>query len=1412
MNKKIAENQEFFSGGVQFTGRIIKYISEELAKSKDPDNLCNNLVNALYLNYINSINNKNNKNNINKVKKIIENNMKEICAFDTGEKNLYLKYSEVFIILRNIQKITEKDLKGYDFDFINLLKLIKKVEINDLSLIYYHIEDTLKMLDEFVGNSIKNKIKYFDYYFLIIIKKLIKNVLDYIETNSKYNLIFDFKLDDEEELINKNILRKEIAKINLVLQLDKFNLKNIFIYLPNELIEYLNSIKILLESNDIKDLYGHFKLLNKLLNGELNITQLFPFNQILLEKLKKNNTRIRMFKIIFLVYKLIENKIDFEFGYNTDIIKFNFKIREIENFKNILININLNKDFYFTNSKILFKKDSELTKIIETSESIEEQEKISITNWFYIICLNIIDNKIQINEENKKIYKQKILDIVDNVTENNINNVDEITEELEKEIKAQNRVYTLTKLVSERERNFYKGDDNLIIIIWFLILYYDKEKLDSITPSFCLPFEKELLMGVKEMYENIEIKYIQKIVNFTKNMLELKSVNYNRVYGSHKTFLYQIQAGFFNSLLIKDKDKNDYYNQIRDEIEWYNKFDSPFINFWSIDKSILCLNNENQNLQNYIENIQEGEKYKNKLMQLIITINDFKFSENERNKEKLINLLRSKLNNPTKEVYEACKENIDNFLKNSNNKSSENKIIRFPGTKSNEFEEKNEIVICLKILKTYSLQHKKLSNIFKNTKDILTEIFQLDKEIEVISDILGKYALEKGQYLHIYKNQVMGIIRAFILFNIINIGKSKNNVEKIFMKFLNLTEIINDQIGGRGNKYFNENLFKWTKNQIETDLQEYLLIPKFEPKDFLYLFLITYTEEKDNNQITKINKGFLFQNLKNKELENILFRSLKPFSEQNLNEKEKNEFQIYAEKIARSLLQNILPEKCDSNFSDLSYFALLSKIEDEKKILLSQIYDLRTNNKKDDNLEMKLEIIEGILKCFSLATTYENNISNYKLNYDDIYFFKNKNWENNLMSRYPGMLYWLTNNYSFYNDLIIKKDINVNDCFIAKDDQISFWYFQIRVFSNIRNFEYKCYDQKIIKINNQDYNVGKQLEGDYGDNSLKKEIEEYIKENITNLLKKDEPININWINLVLNKIPQDLNIVNKKVRHFYEFFANLLADSNGYQKKLKNKIIIEYIKKVFDLIFKNKIEEFFKMDLNSNDELIKLINKPQDEIIEKIKERNQKDLLEKRIKKNIKTTNERLEYLKKSMPGIVDKLNNIVDEKTQEYHNNYIKKKNELLDNAKKNIEKYFEKVKDNILNCLKIIKADTLQNQRLLKEKIDELDNLLQNNNYFNYLPEKDIICYKITINTHLKSDSKFEIKIKNKNNKMEVIEFDNASKEIYLQSSLFNEKDISHYLIFQKDTLEYIFFRIIFFRKIVFRKMFFEKLFSYN
>ena len=1029
MNNKIMEKQDFFSGDVEFTGRIIKNIGKEISKSKDENDLCKHLVDAFYLNYINSVNNKNDINNIIEVKKIIKNNLQKICNFDTGEKDIYLKYSEILKILRNIQLISKKKIKEYDFNFLDFLNLLQQVEIGDLNLIYYYINETIKFLDDFVGDSFKNKINYFNYYNLEIIKKLIKNILDYVDNNKKYNIL-DYTLADKEELICKSILTKEIAKFNLVLMLEssfkQFKLSDSYIYLSKELLEYIGSIEILLKNNDIKDLCSNLKIINKIINLEININyfiQLFPFNQIILEKKDNNNKKIRMFKIIYLIYKIIEKKIDFKFEYDCDIIKFDFKKEDKKSFKNLFIQINLSKDFYIENCKLLIKNESEEMKIIDTTENLDNndnEEIINVTNWFYVICLKILENRIEINN------KSRILYIISDISNNKKRIIDEITEEYKKEIKEDNRTYRITKLISNPKNNLDIKEDNLIIKIWYLILFYEEEKLKLITPSFCLPFEKELLYGIKNIYLNIDIKNINKILSFTKKFIKLKFGIKDILYGNSNSFLYKIQSGFFDYSYIENKDKKDYCIQFENEIKWYKQISSPFDKFWSSEKSIQSLQNQYFNIKEYVEDIDKAEEYRNKINELIVIVNNYEFEgkeENKKNIKKIINLIQSKLTNPTKEVYETCQKNIDNYFKNLKEELSENQIL-FPFDINNDYNynKDDDYVICLNILKIYSLQYKKLSDIFEKPNNILSEIFKLDKEIDCIIDILGKYVLENREYINLLKNQIMGILRSFILYKIIKYGKKKEKIESLFKIFLKLPELINAQIGGNINEYFNENILKFIKINNKLNIDDYLIIPNFEAKDFLYLFLIINKEEKNGEFRYILSKGFLFKDFKNEEIKSILLRTLNKYDEQDLNNKEKKEFKKYTELMGRSLFQAILPEKCDENFDGLSYKDLAIKLENELNELKNKnLKETNENKNPYDNESINEKIIENILNCFTLATVYEDNYKKIQFTYEDIDFFKKENWKNELMSKYPGMTFWLLKNYSIYKDLMKKK-------------------------------------------------------------------------------------------------------------------------------------------------------------------------------------------------------------------------------------------------------------------------------------------------------------------------------------------------------------------------------------------------------
>ena len=1362
MNKKILLNQEFFSGGVEFTGRTIKYIGEELAKSENENDLCFHLVNAFYLNYLNSINNKNDINNILEVKKIIKENLQNSnINFDTGENDIFIKYPEIFKILNNIQNVAKKINSKYDFNFINFIELIKKVEISDLSSVNSYIDETLKMMDIFIGESIQKKIKYFNCYNLIIIQKLIRNVLDYVDRNAKNNLI-DFTLNDEEELINKNILTKEISKFNLVYRLEseikKYKLTESFIYLPDELLEYIISIKKLLESNDIKELYNNLEIINQNMNHNILLTKLFPFNSILSEKRENNNKRIRIYKIIYLIYKLIENKVNFQFSYgnNKDILEFNFEEKDKSTFNNLYIIIHLSNDFYFENSQILTKNAKVKEKLIEIKENTEEEKKLNESNLFYITCLKILNEKNNINIGVKISY------IIKSISENNNIIIDKMTVEFQKEIKENNRIYSLEKLLSSKSKDLNIEENNLIMKIWFLILFYDLDKLKIIKPFFCLPFEKELLEGMKYIYENIDINSVSKIISFTKDLINNKIEKSNFSYGNSNSFLYQIQSGLLNYLFIENKNKKDYYIKIRNEMNYYYQYKHKYPQFYTfcIEKSVKLLEDTYFKLKKDVEEQDLFEKYKNKLNELITKVQNTNFEGNENNKEKLIQFIESKLINPTQKDYENCKKIIDNYLENLN-ELAEDQII-FPFDKSNDYDRKDVYVICLNILKNYSIYHKKLTKIFTKSKNILSDIFQLDLEIEIISNILSKYILENGENIQIYEKKVMGIIRGVVLYNIIKICNSEEkDIKLLFKIFIKLPEIINDQTGGNGNKYFNINILNWIKT-TNNDI-DYLIFPKFEPNDFLYLFLIAI-EEKENPQIFK---GIAFQNSKSKKLDSLLYYFYKEQESEFKNLGYKNDFINYISIIGLSLLKIILPEQYDENIKNFSLIEFKTKLQEEEKKLNKKIKELKNAKKSYDIEEISKDIIKLILNCYSLIETYEENYSETQFTYGDIDFFKNKIWNIELMSKYPGMTFWLVKYYnSFYSnliDLISKKEQN----FISEENQISFWYFKIRVISNISNFKFNCYVQKVDNILKNKNNV-----------------ENYIKNKIKFLIENNKPININWMNLVLNYIPPELKIINKNLRHFYDFFSLLLADSNGNEKDYKNEIILEYIINVLDLIFENKIEDFFNKSINnSNDELIRLINKPEDELIQKIKERNYQYLFESRINHNTNNTLKILYYIKKDLPNVIKDINIIVNEKTKEYHAYYLKEGAKLLKNEIINIEINLEKTKNDIIKCLSIIKNKELQEQGILESSINKFEKLIKNKfHYFNLSSKKEVIYYKLKINVELKNRKKYIIHIKNRCNKYEKIEFNYNSKNIYLQATIFNPDDIQDFFIFMK------------------------------
>lgn len=185
--------------------------------------------------------------------------------------------------------------------------------------------------------------------------------------------------------------------------------------------------------------------------------------------------------------------------------------------------------------------------IFEIKEFINEEQIIHKTNLFYNFCLNILSKNISIKE------KSDLTNILNSISDKNNIIIDKVTKKFIEEIKENNRTYSINKLILKQKQDFNKKEDNIIMKIWHLILFYDEDKLKQIIPYFCLPFEKELLQGIKYIYENIDINSINKIISFTKDIINNKIDDTQFSFGNSNTFLFSAHSGFLNYSDIESK-------------------------------------------------------------------------------------------------------------------------------------------------------------------------------------------------------------------------------------------------------------------------------------------------------------------------------------------------------------------------------------------------------------------------------------------------------------------------------------------------------------------------------------------------------------------------------------------------------------------------------------------------------------------------------------------------------------------------------------------------------------------------------------------------------------------------------------------------------------------------------------------
>ena len=532
-------------------------------------------------------------------------------------------------------------------------------------------------------------------------------------------------------------------------------------------------------------------------------------------------------------------------------------------------------------------------------------------------------------------------------------------------------------------------------------------------------------------------------------------------------------------------------------------------------------------------------------------------------------------------------------------------------------------------------------------------------------------------------------------------------------------------------------------------------LPEFYAFDAFFFFYQydSYNDFKLNNIFNEIQFGYIG------DKNNIAKKIVSEYkNDKNIYENMVDLSKEIVKQIYNKITGKVLDEK---NNPDISKF-LIDEVE---------VY------KKQDDIISK-ELLKSIVQAFMFIENFQNKIfynqysKKYQFKLDDFYslldnkkrllncanIFKKekelKESDKNKILFPPSLLFYLNNNQKFVDELF--NYINNSDNSIIKDlnsekkeniNYVPFWLF---IFRNISSLNY-------IQYNRQDINTN------ITDNIISR-----IKNKLSDCLKNKKPLNFRWLNILLENI--SFEILEPVIHYFYYFFNSLIMNLNISEENLKDFIIKEiekYIFEVIDSLFNDKINMTLNQDIYDD----------QNELV-------------------LKFTKNPCSYLKEKLKVYIDdqfKENMIINGITiQEFNNNFIlnleeissilitniKRKNEeLLKNELQKVNENIIKKNEKILyalisKCLNIEKEENFIFLQITKEESDIFKNLINySNNYKRYNRRLDK--YKLVI-IH------YEFNTKNFNNyslffKNKKIELDNKRSEF----SLITNQDLSTFNI---------------------------------
>ena len=1293
--KKSRENTDLIAGNIPFTSRNLCFISNDFHHSFKKNKIkIESWIQSIFENYywrsfINYSKDKRNEFMENTLSIIKSKNDRQYKV--DNELDFTEEFKEIVECLINIQKYAIRNIEYREFEFKDFLNYCLKVPINKekLQSIYNNLEDTILLLDNYFYNM--DDILVNKFYQINFIKNNYDNILNNFENVSGF--------EDKLELINDQLLKNEDIKSYLLrmrfldLILQKENKK---IYEPNLNYELFKpcSIEISKKLLDLMN-YKTKNFFDELViylaeNPEaFKIIHFFyPYN---INELKKGELYYANYYIYFW-YKLYSNK-------------YNFSIRIKNN-----------------RYDIIFPEEDQ-NKKINPYFILNQEDSLYLSKGSYLKKnkRNLIDDKL----ECKIVYLEKTPE------ENTKNMFDWITyyfNELNNELPI--KVEEISKLKLDTIKFFTNNSSTLIGRILSLIINLMDKFPDVLTylKQSCCFLEKDTFEIFEGFYKNLDISNLDELI---KNITDISF--FCESYTESMLWKYRTLLNNFESEEYKDINYDRYYDYFKS-------------NETSLEDELMLIENELNNLNklNIFWKEEQIDSYKSKLTTLknLMIIYKIKDKEDEeiiklrkqanellmllekKIKDKKVNMKSlnflkdeitnfAKLNNPSKDLFDNLKKEVNSFI-NLIGKESTSKefdtlnlpnridIMNIDDIKNYKY---NDFIL------SFSLVDENLNKLFdpdtseKANIEIINNLYK-DSELDPIMTFISEKKLEfyggNQNFSFIDKQRVKQMLRGIIILKIKN-----NNID---LEYVNdIVKIMNSRINGTEEIPRDEyNLSYINSDKYHKNLK--IRIPLFETMDIFYLFF-----KYDNKNRFKLSD--MFSGIKSN------FGGINDVAKTILKNDNYENMVNLSEDIAKLFYQNISG----------------NKLENEDKLDLCKFLNEEAEKEKEENnkKELYIRIASGLefIKLFQekILNNQKSNKKNYEFKLDDLYNLLNdkkklmdcsnifkKEKESLLKNKKnifsPSFIFYINNNKTFINDLF--DNLNKSDISIISDlnnnrkiDYLPFWLYILR---NVSSFN--C-----IEFGNKEI-----------DKSISNNIVNKIKGCMIEQLKNNKSLDIKWLNLITDNISYE--IIEPKIHLFYDFF-NLLNNNikltGTYSKNIVKNELENYYYNIIDYLFKEDFNKLLDLNIyeNTKNLILKLTRNPSTYLFEKMKQDINNKFFDIINKENIYNLNENFNNKFKSLSdNFISRINEANKELFNKEYQNKIAQHQTRINNKFDYLCKCIRTYETTIDN----INSKKGKNPQLSENEIENLEKLKSEIiNYKNYglkeIKEGKIVYYSL-------------------------------------------------------------------------------------